>query len=415
MSAPLAEVLAIGDELIHGAMLDTNSRWLARELEAAGLAMQRFTVVGDDPAHLLEALEQASRRADVIVTTGGLGPTLDDRTRDVGAALAGGPLWFDELSWLGIQDYLRGRKRPVPESNRRQAEFPPGAVVLANPVGTAPGFQLRAHRATWFALPGVPREMQRMVQDHVLPFVRALPGLQPSVQHLLRVVGPSEALLGERIAAFMHPGRNPAVGVTVSNGMITIRIVGSAPDAAAAAQACERTAAELRPLLGDWLLTEGQEELHQLVVQRLLAQGITLATAESCTGGLLAGKLTEVAGVSTVFLGGFVSYANDAKVRDLGVSTAVLATHGAVSEEVAAAMAEGACRRTQARLAVSITGVAGPGGGTPDKPVGTICFGLCLDGVTRTWTLRLPDLGRAFLRERAVLESLAAILRAVPA
>ena len=172
---------------------------------------------------------------------------------------------------------------------------------------------------------------------------------------------------------------------------------------------------QLRPLLGEWLLSEGQEELHQLVVQRLLTHGITVATAESCTGGLLAGKLTEVAGVSTVFLGGFVSYANEAKVRDLGVSPQLLATHGAVSEEVAAAMAEGACRWAQTRLGVSITGIAGPGGGTPDKPVGTICFGLCLDGATRTWTLRLPDLGRAFLRERAVLESLAAIVRVVDA
>ncbi|MSR38197.1 MAG: competence/damage-inducible protein A [Planctomycetes bacterium] len=415
MTLHTAEVVAIGDELIHGAMLDTNSRWLASELESAGLSLQRITVVGDDLAQLSDAILQACRRASVVVSTGGLGPTLDDRTREAGAQIAGGPCWFDEVSWLRIQDYLRGRKRPVPESNRRQAEFPTGAVVLANPVGTAPGFLLSAHRAHWFALPGVPREMQRMVQDHVLPWVRTLPSLQPSVQQLLRVIGPSEAMLGERIAAFMHGGRNPAVGVTVGNGMITIRITGTAKTVALAQQACEATAKELRPLLATWLLYEGAEELHALVVQRLIAQQVTLALAESCTGGLLAGRFTEVAGVSEVFLGGFVCYANAAKVRDLAVEPALLAMHGAVSEPVAAAMATGAAQRTGARLAIAITGVAGPGGGTPDKPVGTVSFGLSLDGVVQTWTLRMPDLGRSFIRERSVLEALAAILRSVQA
>src|SRR5262249_11845539 len=161
----------------------------------AGAAVQRFTVTGDDPALLRAALAEACARSDVVVATGGLGPTLDDRTRDVAADLAGGPLWFDARSWELIQQYLRARQRPVPPSNRRQAEFPPGAVVLDNPVGTAPAFRLRLQRAQLFALPGVPREMQRLAHEHVLPFVRALPGVAPTAQHLLRVLGPSEALL----------------------------------------------------------------------------------------------------------------------------------------------------------------------------------------------------------------------------
>jgi nicotinamide-nucleotide amidase len=411
---PGAEVVAIGDELVHGANLDTNSRWLARELEAVGVAVLRFTVVGDDPRLLAAALQQAGERADLVVTTGGLGPTLDDRTRDVVAELLGGPLWFDADSWTAIQQHLQRRGRPVPASNRRQAEFPPGALVLGNPVGTAPGFRVRLQRATLFALPGVPREMQRLWRDHVLPHARALPGLQPHAQHCLRVVGPPEALLGERIAEFMLPGRAPAVGITASGGLLTIRIVGSGPSADAAAAACAATAAELRPRLGDWLIAEGDAELPELAAARLLQHGVTLALAESCTGGGVAARLTDVPGISAVLRGGVVSYADAVKVGALGVDAALLAAHGAVSEPVAAAMAEGAAQRLGARLGIAVTGVAGPGGGSAAKPVGTTCFATAFDGAVRAWTLRLPDFGRAFVRERAALEVWTAILRLLP-
>lgn len=197
---------------------------------------------------------------------------------------------------------------------------------------------------------------------------------------------------GERIAAFMHGGRNPAVGVTVGNGMITIRITGTAKTVALAQQACEATAKELRPLLATWLLYEGAEELHALVVQRLIARQVTLALAESCTGGLLAGRFTEVAGVSEVFLGGFVCYANAAKVRDLAVEPALLAMHGAVSEPVAAAMATGAAQRTGARLAIAITGVAGPGGGTLTSRWGRSALACRLTGWCRLGRCACPTL-----------------------
>lgn len=408
-----AEIVAIGDELVHGAMLDTNSRWIAGELEANGLPVQRFTVVGDAPDPLRTALGEACQRADVVVTTGGLGPTVDDRTRDAVAELVGGPLWFDEPSWEHIQGYLRGRKRPIPESNRRQAEFPPGAVVLDNPIGTAPGFRVRVHRAELFVLPGVPREMQRMFEAHVLPFVASLPDHRPTAQHYLFVVGPSEALLGERVATFMAADRNPVVGITASGGLLTIRIVATARSRAEAEGACAATAAELRPSLGEWLCGEGRGTLPELVAERLLARGVTFAIAESCTGGLAAGKLTEVAGISGVFCGGVVAYTNAAKQELLGVPAGLLEEHGAVSEPVAAAMAAGAAARLSADLAVGITGVAGPGGGTAEKPVGTVCFGLWHQGRSRAWTLRVPDLGRTFVRERSVIEAWVAVLRAL--
>ncbi len=407
----LAEILAVGDELIHGALLDTNSKWLAGELEAAGAVVQRFTVTSDDPAAMREAFAGACARADVVVATGGLGPTLDDRTRDVVAELLGGPLVFDEASWAQVRHWLGSRGRPVPDSNRRQALMPPGARPFANPVGTAPGFGVRVDRAQLFVLPGVPREMQVMAKDHVLPAVRSMPGITPLAQAWLRVLGPSEAALGERIEPFMVPGRNPAVGITASGGLLTIRIVGTAPTAAAAAEACEATARELRPLLGAWLFAEGTVELPELVVAAFKTRGLTLAVAESCTGGAIANRIVDVPGASAVFRGGVVAYANEAKEALLGVPRARIEAHGAVSEEVAAAMADGARTRFGADVALATTGIAGPDGGTPEKPVGTVCFAVADATGTKAWRMRIPDLGRAFVRDRAVFEAWRVLLQ----
>lgn len=407
----IGEILAIGDELIHGALLDTNSKYLAGELERLGVVVHRFSLTSDDPGHLRSTIADACARADVVVATGGLGPTLDDRTRDVVAEVLGGPLWFHEASWQQVRDWLGRRGRPVPESNRRQAMFPPGAVPIPNPVGTAPSFHVQVGRARLYALPGVPREMKRILEDSVLPEIAAMPGLTPTAQAWLRILGPSEAALGERIEPFMVPGRNPAVGITATGGLLTIRIVATAATAAAAAAACEATAAELRPLLGTWVFAEGVVDLPELVLQRLRARGATLALAESCTGGLCAARLTEVPGSSDVLKGGIVAYANAAKQELLGVPAELLASHGAVSEPVAAAMAAGARARLHADVAFAVTGIAGPGGGSAEKPVGTVCFALADAAGTTAWTLRIPDLGRTFVRDRAVFEAWKALLQ----
>ena len=405
-----AEILAIGDELIHGALLDTNSKYIAGELERIGCVVHRFTVTSDDPGHLRAALADACGRADVVVATGGLGPTLDDRTRDLVAEVLGGPLWFDATSWEQIQAWMSRRGRAVPDSNRRQAMFPPGATPIANPVGTAPAFAVTIGRARLFALPGVPREMQVLLHDAVLPQVAVLPGLTPTAQVWLRILGPSEALLGECIEPFMVPGRNPAVGITATGGLLTIRIVGTAPTREQALAACERTAAELRPLVAKWLFAEGTFDLPELVMRRLQQKGWTLALAESCTGGLLAARLTDLPGVSAVLRGGVVAYSNESKTTLLGVDPALLAAHGAVSEPVAAAMANGARERFGADVAVATTGIAGPDGGTAQKPVGTVCFATAAPTGTRAWTVAIPDLGRTFVRDRAVFEIWRALL-----
>jgi nicotinamide-nucleotide amidase len=407
----VAEILAIGDELIHGALLDTNSKWIAGELERVGVVVRRFVVTSDDPAELRAVLADSCARADVVVATGGLGPTLDDRTRDVVAEVLGGPLQFDEASWQQIQDWLQSRRRPVPASNRRQAMFPPGATPIPNPVGSAPAFSVRVGRAWLFALPGVPREMQTLLTTNVLPAIAALPGLMPMAQAWLRVLGPSEALLGERIEPFMVAARNPAVGITASGGLLTIRIVATAASREAAGAVCETTAAELRPLLGNWLFAEGTIELPELVVARLRRDGVTIAFAESCTGGMIAARLTDVAGSSDVLRGGVVAYADDVKTMQLGVASELLQQHGAVSEPVAAAMAVGVRTRLGADLGVAVTGIAGPAGGSAAKPVGTVCFAMATASGANAWTARIPDLGRSFVRDRAVFEVWRALLQ----
>lgn len=399
-----AQVVAIGDELVHGSSLDTNSKYLASELERLGLVVRRFTVVGDEPEHLRQAIESACAHADVVVATGGLGPTMDDRTRQVVAELLGVELQFDEGSWHDIRKWFKLRKRPLPESNRRQAMVPPGGTVLANDNGTAPGFAVTIGSARFFALPGVPREMRPMFAGGVLPELEALSGLLPTAHTKLLILGPSEALLGERLAAFMEPGRNPAVGITATGGLLTVRIVATAASSDAAAAACEATAAELRPLLREWLFAEGDYELSELVMMRLRDRGQTLAMAESCTGGRVAARLVDVAGASEVFAGSVVAYSNASKTALLGVDDELLREHGAVSEPVAMAMAAGARDRFQTDLALSTTGVAGPDGGTAEKPVGTVCFGLATAEELRSWTLQIPDLGREFIRDRAVFE-----------
>lgn len=406
-----AEILAIGDELTFGHCIDTNSAHIARELTGVGCMVGGFHVVSDAQADIEAGLLRASAHADVVVTTGGLGPTLDDRTRHAAAAAAGDDLVHDEVAWQEVLAYFARLQRPVvPESNRRQALRPARAELLSNRWGSAPGFAQRLGRALVFALPGVPREMYGMLAELVLPRVRALPGGGAAAASFaaLKVLGPSEAALGERIAKFMVDGRNPAVGITASQGLLTVRIAARGPDAEALREADR---AQLLPLLGDDFVSDGDAPLQFDLVERLQGIGKTLALAESCTAGLAAGALGDVPGVSAVLRGGIVAYANEVKVGQLGVGQALLKAEGAVSESVAAAMAVGAAARLGADLGGAITGVAGPDGGTPDKPVGTVCFALASRGEAMAWTRRIPDLGREFIRRRAVAELFAALIR----
>jgi nicotinamide-nucleotide amidase len=424
--APTVDLIAIGDELVHGITVDTNSAWLARRLEAAGLSVRQVSVVGDGEDMLQRAVEDAAGRSEVVVMTGGLGPTDDDRTRIACAKAAGVGLAFHEPSWKHVQAWFRLAKRPMPETNRRQAELPEGADVLDNRQGTAPGFAMDVGGARVFALPGVPREMKAMFDAVLLPELqeRFASRLRPLTVREVHVLGPGEAALGERISDLMTPSPTTPragepstdVGITARDGVLTVRIVSSAADEAASVAEADRVEQIVRGRVEPAeLLYVGPEPLAERVQSRLLDAGCTLTVAESCTGGLLAGAVTEQPGSSAVFPGGFVTYANEAKSAALGVDAEVIRVHGAVSEPVVQRMSQGAAARMGADYAVAISGVAGPDGGTEDKPVGMVCFGLHDErsGTTTTWTRRFPALGRAFVRRRAVVEALAAVLRAV--
>ncbi|MCY2961651.1 MAG: CinA family nicotinamide mononucleotide deamidase-related protein [Planctomycetota bacterium] len=418
MSTPRRDLcvalVGTGDELVEGRHVDTNSSEIARALIDAGFEPRRFTVLGDDEDALVHTLLELAASHGAIIVTGGLGPTLDDVTRHAAARAAGAELVRDEAVLQGLRELFARRGRPFAEANVRQALFPRGADVLPNPNGTAAGFALEIAGARVFALPGPPREMRPMLAEHVLPRLRArVPDLPCIERRAFHLYGIPESALADAAGAWMARDANPLVGVTASGGRLSVSLRAEAPTRAAAIALAEARAAEIRERFGAWLFSEDEPDLARVLGRTLLARGVTVALAESCTGGLAAERLTRVPGISAVLEYGFVTYANRAKTDLLGVDPALFAAHGAVSAPVAAAMARGAAARSGARLAVSITGVAGPGGGTAEKPVGLVWFGISADGVVTTEERRFLDLGRDLVREFAANTAYDLLLRAL--
>ncbi|MEZ5989115.1 MAG: CinA family nicotinamide mononucleotide deamidase-related protein [Planctomycetota bacterium] len=404
----LATVLSIGDEIVDGRTLDTNARWLAARLAELGFEVTAHVAEGDAVADIRSGLDYAAGRGRVVVVTGGLGPTEDDRTREAVAAWAGVGLVEHGPSWDEIQAWFARLGRMPSEANRRQALLPEGARPLPNAVGTAPGFALAARGVEVFVLPGVPAEMERMFEDRVRPDLAARG--RPLVQRTLAFAGVAESLLGELFADHMREGRPIRVGMTAHEGLIRVTARGAGDGAEAA---IDELFAELARKGRRWVVGEGRGGLEDFVVGRLHRHGLRLALAESCTAGLVAARVGRVPGASEVFVAGLVTYANEAKQALLGVPAEVLAEHGAVSEACARARAAGARRASGADLAAAVTGIAGPGGGSADKPVGLVHF--AVDGPRGGAVLerRYGDLGRELLRQRAATECLLLLLRAL--
>lgn len=373
-----AEVINTGSELLLGLVTNTHLGYLAGELAPCGITVARQVCVPDGPP-IREALAAALDRADVVFTTGGLGPTTDDITREAAAELLGLPLLPDEEILSGIRERFARRGLAMAERVARQAMVPVGAEVLPNPNGTAPGLYfppavLGSRRARHlFLLPGPPRELRPMVQDYVLPKLHAiLPASSMRERRIYRLTGIGESQVEERIGQKLEERGDLEVGYCARPSEVDFRLIGPAGP-------LDQVEPEIRAVLGEWIYSEG-ESLEAAIVRLLADKHLTLATAESCTGGSLAGRITNVPGASEVFLAGYVTYANEAKENTLGVPSDLLAAHGAVSEPVAAAMAEGARRVSGAKFALSTTGIAGPGGGTESKPVGTVYLGLASEG-----------------------------------
>jgi len=367
------EVLCIGTELLLGNIVNGNARWLAEQLAALGVVHHRQQVVGDNRERLIEAVRQAAGRCRVLVTTGGLGPTPDDLTTEAIAAAFGADLVEHGEIWAAIQARITARGRTVAPSNRKQALLPRGAEVLPNPTGTAPGMiWTPVPGFTVLTFPGVPSELRAMWEATAAPWLRQA-GLAGGVfaSRMLRFWGVAESDLAERVHDLLAL-ENPTVAPYAGAGEVKLRVTARAGDAAAAAALLAPVEVELRRRTGSSCFGADGDSLASVVLAALRRRGETLAVAESCTGGGLGAALVAVPGASEVFLGGVIAYANAVKQAVLGVPAALLERHGAVSDPVAEAMAEGVRRLTGATWSLAVTGIAGPGGGTAEKPVGLV-------------------------------------------
>ncbi len=369
-----AAILSTGDELTTGRIVDSNASWIADKLFEIGLDVACVLTVGDYPDRLEWAWRQALERADVVISTGGIGPTADDLTSETVAHVLGVPLVEHTESADRIRRWFAATGRPMPENNLKQALMPQGAVLVPNALGTAPGYRVAHGGRHVVVLPGVPREMKPMMEETVLPWLRAQRGGAVYLARTFQTFGVTESGLDELVAGVVDPSEG-RVSFRASFPEVSVRVVVQG-DPAVARERLATVGDRLRAAIGSYCYGEGAVTLEETVGRLLRERGRTVATAESCTGGLVAHRLTNVSGSSAYVLGGIVAYANDAKRELLGVNAATLEAHGAVSEETAAEMAAGARRALGADVAISTTGVAGPDGGTAEKPVGTVCLGL---------------------------------------
>jgi len=381
-----AEIVAIGTELLLGQNVDTNSAWLAQQLALLGVDVYGFQQVGDNEKRMEAAIKGACERSQVVITTGGLGPTVDDLTRKVAAKVGQKTLvYYENLAKAMEAKFFRSGK-PFPQSNLNQAFIPQGATLIPNPVGTAPGFILKIDKTYLVTLPGVPSEMKAMFEQTVKPFLK---GLEPATSiiksRVYRTTGMSESRLNEKIADIFESSQNPTIGVLAHPEGVDIRLTAKAPN--------DEEADKLIDALGKVLLTRlpnniyglDKDELESIVGQMLTTRHMTLATAESCTGGLISRRITQVSGSSIYFLRGYVVYSNEAKSDMLKVDPKMIKNKGAVSAEVAEVLAVNARTQSAASVAISTTGIAGPTGGSEEKPVGLVYIGLSDDQTKHTF------------------------------
>jgi nicotinamide-nucleotide amidase len=395
-----AEIIAIGSELLTPDRTDTNSLWLTEKLNNLGIEVKLKTIVGDDDARLEETIRDALKRSRVVITTGGLGPTEDDITRKIAARALSRRLLFNEKVLDTIRKKFQSFGRSMPEINSRQAMIIDGAEILDNPNGSAPGMYIEHEGRSVVLLPGPPREMRPMYENLVHPKLATKAGDLRVVRRVLRVASMGESAVDERIAPVYTQYKNPQTTILFNKSEIEIHLTAQAKTEADAELLLDGLAGQIEERLGHSIFAFRGEKMEEVVGLRLAVGGFTLAVAESCTGGLISQRLTEVPGSSVYFMEGVVTYSNDAKTRSLGVDAELIARHGAVSAEVAEAMAEGVRRRADTDFGLAVTGIAGPGGGSEEKPVGLVFIALADDAHTEHRKLNLPG-DRQLIRWRA--------------
>lgn len=372
-----AEIICVGTELLLGDIINTNATWLANELKEMGIDLYYISTVGDNRGRMEEMFRTAYERSDVIVITGGLGPTEDDLTREIIAHATDRELVFHQELADGIAERFKHFNRTMTQNNLRQAYLPDGAVTIVNRVGTAPGVYLKVNGKIFIALPGVPWEMEINFREEVLPRLRKeLPDQQVIVSRMIRMLGIGESAMEEQVKDLMESQTNPTLAPYAGKNEVFLKVTAKAPTA----QECEAIMApmveKIYTRLHPYIFGENEDTIEHVVGNLLAEKGLQLVTAESCTGGLISHRITNIPGSSAYYERGFVTYSNEAKMESLGVPQEIIETHGAVSKETAKAMAEGALRHSRGDVAVSVTGIAGPGGGTTEKPVGLAFIGI---------------------------------------
>jgi competence/damage-inducible protein CinA-like protein len=407
-----AEIIAIGSEMLTPFRLDTNSLWLTERLNSMGVEVKLKTVVGDDEARLEETVRDAMKRSEIVIATGGLGPTEDDITRKIFSRVLKRQLILVDAILEKIRARFARRNIPMPEINARQALVIHGAQVLENNNGTAPGMLITEGKCTVVLLPGPPREMKPIFDASVAPALKQRMGDMLIVRRTLSIFGLTESATDELAAPIYTKYRNPSTTILFKDGQIELHLTAQARGESAAVKLLDEIGGRLDEVLGEYIFSRNNETLEEVVGQSLKMRGYTLATAESCTGGLLAGRITDVPGSSEYFLEGVVSYSNEAKIDLLGVPKKWIKTHGAVSEQVAEAMAAGIRKRAGSTFGISVTGVAGPGGGSPEKPVGLVYIALADDSQTTTRKFIFPG-DRQFIRTLSVNAALDMVRRRV--
>ena len=375
-----AEILAVGTEILLGDIVNTNTQFLAKELASIGIEVYRQEVIGDNEDRLLGILEEALKRSDMVITTGGLGPTKDDLTKETACKFFNMDLELHEKSLKQLEEYFSRMGRKIVESNYKQVYFPKEAIVLPNPNGTAPGAILEKNNKYIVILPGPPKEMKPMYLNHVRPYlIKKGDGIIES--KVVRVLGIGESMAAEKLKEFIENGVNPTVAPYAKEEDVIFRITAKAEREEEALKLIEPVKNKVKEILGEDVYGEGEDTTIEKVVGDLLIKNnLKISTAESCTGGMIASRLVSISGISDAFLEGAVTYSNEAKVRTLNVKEETLKKYGAVSEETAREMAEGIAKRTGSDIAVVTTGIAGPGGGTEEKPVGLVYIGLYYKG-----------------------------------
>lgn len=407
-----AEIISVGTEILLGDIVNTNAQYLSKELASIGIEVFHEEVIGDNEDRLLEAIEHGFNRSDIIITTGGLGPTQDDLTKETACKYFGMDLVKHEESYEALKEYFSRMNRELTENNLKQVYFPKESIVLPNPNGTAPGAILEKNNKYIIILPGPPREMKPMFDNYVKDYLKSKgDGLIKS--NVVRILGIGESMAATKLKDFIDNGVNPTVAPYAKEDDVILRISAKAKTEEEAQVLIDPIKKQIIDILGEDYYGEGEDNtIEQVLVNLLLDNNITIGTVESCTGGMIASRLVSCSGVSQVFLEGAVTYSNEAKMRTVKVKKETLDKYGAVSEETAREMAEGIAIRAGADIGVATTGIAGPDGGTDEKPVGLVYIGVYYKGKTEAYRYVFNG-NRNKVRNRATVTALDMVRRKI--